>query len=68
MKKVEVVDYDPAWPAVFDRLRDQVWPVVQDVAISIEHIGSTSVPGAGVEVDYRFEYRDTVRRRSTPDY
>ena len=45
MKKVVVVDYDPAWPAVFDRLRDQVWPVVQDVAISIEHIGSTSVPG-----------------------
>ena len=45
MKKVVVVDYDPAWPAVFGRLRDQVWPVVQDVAISIEHIGSTSVPG-----------------------
>ncbi|HCQ00035.1 MAG TPA: hypothetical protein DIT99_04770, partial [Candidatus Latescibacteria bacterium] len=22
MKKVVVVDYDPAWPAVFDRLRD----------------------------------------------
>ena len=39
------MDYDPAWPAVFDRLRDQVWPVVQDIAISIEHIGSTSVPG-----------------------
>jgi len=45
MKTVVVVDYNSAWPAVFEQLRDQMRPVVRDVAISIEHIGSTSVPG-----------------------
>ena len=40
-----VVDYDPTWPATFERLRDRAWRVVGDVAESIEHIGSTSVPG-----------------------
>jgi GrpB-like predicted nucleotidyltransferase (UPF0157 family) len=42
---VEVVSYDPGWPGVFARIRDRVWPAVQDVAIGIEHVGSTAVPG-----------------------
>ena len=45
MQTVVVVDYDPKWPTVFEQLRDHIWPVVRDVALSIEHIGSTSVPG-----------------------
>ena len=47
MKKrtIEVVDYDPAWPAVFEQLRARVWPALEQCAISVEHIGSTSVPG-----------------------
>lgn len=44
MQTVVVVDYDPMWPAIFEQLRDHVWPVVRDISISIEHIGSTSVP------------------------
>ena len=42
---VIVVDYDPAWPQVFENLRSRVSEVVSDIAISIEHVGSTAVPG-----------------------
>ena len=42
---VVVVEYDPAWPQEFEALRARVWPVVADVALRIEHVGSTSVPG-----------------------
>lgn len=45
MAAVIVVDYDPAWPAVFERLRASLWPRISDVATSIEHVGSTSVVG-----------------------
>ncbi|HKJ03147.1 MAG TPA: GrpB family protein [Longimicrobiales bacterium] len=45
MKKVVVVDYDPAWPRIFEQLRAPVLEALGDVALSIEHVGSTSVPG-----------------------
>jgi GrpB-like predicted nucleotidyltransferase (UPF0157 family) len=45
MRRIVVVDYNPAWPATFDDLRARVWPVVGDFALAIEHLGSTSVPG-----------------------
>ena len=40
-----MVDYDSEWPRIFLRLRDWIWLSVCDVAIAIEHVGSTSVPG-----------------------
>jgi GrpB-like predicted nucleotidyltransferase (UPF0157 family) len=42
---IVVVDYDPYWPATFEQLRQRIWPAVADVATSVEHVGSTSVPG-----------------------
>jgi GrpB-like predicted nucleotidyltransferase (UPF0157 family) len=45
MRRIVVIEYDPAWPATFDDLRARVWPVVGDHALAIEHMGSTSVPG-----------------------
>lgn len=45
MKTIVVVDYDPSWPKLFERLRSQIWPVLSDVALAVEHVGSTSVPG-----------------------
>lgn len=44
-RTVVVVDHDPRWAVVFEELRSRIWPVVSDLAISIEHVGSTSVPG-----------------------
>lgn len=45
MQTVVVVDYDPMWPEIFEQLRAHVWSVLHDVALTIEHVGSTSVPG-----------------------
>lgn len=42
---VEVIEYDPAWPGAFEVVRDQLVDRLGDAAISIHHIGSTSVPG-----------------------
>src|SRR5258707_11678358 len=42
---IVVVDYDPAWPSTFEMLRSRAWEVVGDFALSIEHVGSPSVPG-----------------------
>lgn len=44
-KEIVVVDYDPAWPEWFERLRAHVWPAVDGLALRIDHVGSTSVPG-----------------------
>jgi GrpB-like predicted nucleotidyltransferase (UPF0157 family) len=45
MRRIEVVDYDPSWPNTFESLCARLWPALADVALSIEHVGSTSVPG-----------------------
>jgi GrpB-like predicted nucleotidyltransferase (UPF0157 family) len=42
---VVIIDYDPEWPRNFEVLRARIWPTVEDVTASIEHVGSTSVPG-----------------------
>jgi GrpB-like predicted nucleotidyltransferase (UPF0157 family) len=42
---VIVVAYDPAWPAAFELLRDRIVPVLGELAVGIEHVGSTAVPG-----------------------
>lgn len=44
-KPVYVVEYDASWPATFGSIREQIDQALQDVAIAIEHVGSTSVPG-----------------------
>lgn len=45
VSRVTVVEYDPQWPQVFESLRALVWPAVEDIATSIEHVGSTAVQG-----------------------
>ena len=42
---IEVVKYDPDWPARFERIRARIAPALGDLAVAIEHVGSTSVPG-----------------------
>lgn len=41
---IEVVEYDPRWPAKFENLAARVSNIVDGV-IAVEHVGSTSVPG-----------------------
>jgi len=45
MSRVQVVEYDPDWPGIFEQVRSYVWPAVRDIALKVEHVGSTSVPG-----------------------
>jgi GrpB-like predicted nucleotidyltransferase (UPF0157 family) len=42
---VEVVPPDPGWPAAFERVRAQVVDALGTRALSVEHVGSTAVPG-----------------------
>lgn len=41
---VELVPYDPQWPEAFRRIRDKLL-VLLPQALSIDHIGSTSISG-----------------------
>jgi len=42
---IVIVDYDPRWPAEFERLRDRAAAATGELALAIEHVGSTAVPG-----------------------
>lgn len=42
---VELVDYDDAWPRLFDREAERIVAALGDLALRIEHVGSTAVPG-----------------------
>ena len=42
---VTVVDYDPAWPAIFEAQAAVVHAALGPAALAIDHVGSTSVPG-----------------------
>jgi GrpB-like predicted nucleotidyltransferase (UPF0157 family) len=42
---VVVVSYDPGWPAAFERVRARIAPALGELAVGIEHVGGTAVPG-----------------------
>jgi GrpB-like predicted nucleotidyltransferase (UPF0157 family) len=42
---IVVADYDPAWPERFRREAAKIRAALDEAALAIEHIGSTSVPG-----------------------
>jgi GrpB-like predicted nucleotidyltransferase (UPF0157 family) len=44
-RKVVVADYDPAWPGRFRQEEARIRAALGEGALSVEHIGSTSVPG-----------------------
>jgi GrpB-like predicted nucleotidyltransferase (UPF0157 family) len=42
---IVLADYDPRWPAMFDREASRIRAALASLAIRVEHVGSTSVPG-----------------------
>ena len=44
-KKVIVLPYDEAWESAFESIKSEIKAALGDIAIGIEHIGSTSVKG-----------------------
>lgn len=43
--RIEIVEYNPHWPALYEEERARVAAALGALVASIEHIGSTSVPG-----------------------
>ena len=44
-KRVEIHDYDPEWPRLYEREEARIRSVLGERVVRIEHAGSTSVPG-----------------------
>jgi GrpB-like predicted nucleotidyltransferase (UPF0157 family) len=44
-KPIELVEYDPAWPGLFEREAERIRAALGERARALEHTGSTSVPG-----------------------
>lgn len=61
---VVIVPYDPAWPSTFAMLRERLAAALGDLAVGIEHVGSTAVPGLAakpiVDVDVVIRHADAL--------
>ena len=59
-KRVVVVPYNEQWKTDFETIKQYLLPVVEDIIISIEHIGSTSVEGLFAKpiIDIDFVIKD----------
>jgi len=42
---ITFVEYDPGWPALFEREEARIRTILGDRVVRLEHTGSTSVPG-----------------------
>lgn len=63
---IEVVDYDPEWPKLFESLCTRYQKALTDVpVVAIKHVGSTSVPGLAakpvIDVDIVVRNEDVKR-------
>ncbi|WP_105401979.1 MULTISPECIES: GrpB family protein [Neorhizobium] len=59
---VEIVDYDPSWPACFAEAAHGLAALLGDMVVSIDHVGSTSVPGLAAKplIDIDVTLRSTT--------
>jgi len=67
---IELVEYDPEWPALFAREEARIRAALGDRALRVEHIGSTSVPGLPAKplIDIILAVRDSADEPSyVPD-
>ena len=63
---VQIVDYDPGWPRLFEREAERVQTALGDQVLLLEHIGSTSVPGlaAKPKIDMVLVVADSADERA----
>lgn len=46
MDEIEIVEYDPRWPALFREEAERLRAVLPaDLVVNVEHFGSTAIPG-----------------------
>ena len=60
--QVELVDYDEEWPALYRHEEEKIRAALGERALSVEHVGSTSVPGLPAKpvLDINLEVADTT--------
>ena len=60
--KIEIVDYDPAWPGLYEREAARVRKALGDRVVRLEHAGSTSVPTLPAKpiIDIVLEVQDSA--------
>ncbi|MFN8486616.1 MAG: GrpB family protein [Caldilineaceae bacterium] len=46
---IRISPYNPKWPEEFERIKASLHAILGDLALRIDHIGSTSVPGLGAK-------------------
>jgi hypothetical protein len=51
---ITIVPYQPTWPAEFAEIASTLRAALGDLALRIDHIGSTSVPGLDCQGHYRY--------------
>lgn len=44
-KQIEITAYDPSWPTRFRAERDRLVEALGELALRVDHVGSTAVPG-----------------------
>src|SRR6266508_3212497 len=61
-KRIELRDYDPAWPLWYEREQARIRSILGERVIRIEHVGSTAVPGLAAKstVDIALEVPDSA--------
>jgi GrpB-like predicted nucleotidyltransferase (UPF0157 family) len=63
----EIVDYDDEWPALFETIKGRIAPALEELGASVEHVGSTAVPGLAakpiVDIDVVGKSRHRYERR-----
>lgn len=59
---VEIHDYDPEWPRLYEREEERIRAVLGNRVVRIEHVGSTSVPGLPAKplIDVALEVPDSA--------
>jgi len=65
-RHIEIVEPDAGWPGVFDGLRAAIVGALGGRALSVEHVGSTSVPGLAAKpvIDIDLTVADTDDERA----
>ena len=48
-REIVIGDYDPQWPILYEKEREEILNVIGHIALEIEHMGSTAVQGLGAK-------------------
>ena len=61
-REIRIVDYDPGWPKKFEAHAERIADALGGIALRVEHVGSTSVPGLGAKpvIDVLVVVRDSA--------